>query len=64
VGQIIKANEHYEYQQDDGKITAWFPHMEEKMELSHESIPAYKIIFYILIGLGFLYLSMVFTFVH
>ena len=62
--QIIKTNEHYEYQQEDGKTTAWFPHIEEKMELSHESIPAYKKIFYILIGLGLLYLSMVFTFVH
>ena len=45
MGQIIKSNEHYEYQQEDGKTTAWFSHIEEKMELSHESIPAYKIIF-------------------
>ncbi len=64
MGQIIKTDEHYEYQQEDGEITARFPNIDEKMELSHEGIQAYKTIFYILIGLGLLYLLIVFAYVH
>lgn len=64
MGRIIKANDHFEYQQEDGKITAFFPHIEEKMELAHKGDPRYKKIFYLLISLGLLYLILVFTFVH
>jgi len=64
MGQIIKTDEHFEYRQEDGEPTAWFSDIEEKMELSHEGSPAYKKIFYVLISMGFLYLIIVFLFVH
>ena len=64
MGQIIKKVEYFEYQHEDGEATAWFPHIEEKMELSHEGIPAYKKIFYVLISMGLLYLIIVFALVH
>lgn len=63
MGQIIKINGHYEYQQDDGQTTARFSH-EEKMELSHKGSPGYKKAFYILILGGVLYLVLVFGFIH
>jgi hypothetical protein len=64
MGQLIKINGHYEYQQEDGVVTAWFPHIEEKMELAHKGSSLHKKIFYCLIGLGLLYLIIVFSFVH
>ncbi|MBU1569257.1 MAG: hypothetical protein ABIJ52_14860 [Pseudomonadota bacterium] len=64
MGRIKKTDGQFEYQQEDGDVTAWFPHIEEKMELSHEGSPLYKKIFYILISMGLLYLIIVFAFVH
>jgi len=64
MGHIIKINEHYEYQQEDGTATAWFPDIEEKMELNHKGSTLHKKIFYGLIGLGLLYLIIVFSLVH
>ena len=64
MGYIIKTNNHFEYRQDSGETTAWFDLLEEKMELGHKGDPQHKKIFYILIGLGLLYLIIIFTFVH
>ncbi len=64
MGKIIKTEGRFEYQQENGEPTAWFSHIEEKMELAHQGIPFYKKIFYILISLGLLYLIIVFTYVH
>ena len=64
MGQIIKTDEHYEYHQGNGDVTAWFEDIGEKMELSHEGSLFYKKVFYVLISLGVLYLLAVFTFVH
>jgi hypothetical protein len=61
MGKIIKSDDNFEYQQENGEPTAWFSHIEEKMELVHPGNPAYKKIFYILICMGFLYLLIVFT---
>ncbi|MCP4722462.1 MAG: hypothetical protein GY860_23630 [Desulfobacteraceae bacterium] len=64
MGQIVKTDEQFEYQQENGEPTAWFPHIEEKIEIVHKGSPFYKKIFYILISMGFLYLIIVFTSVH
>lgn len=64
MGQIIKTDNHFEYQQKNGETTAWFTQIQEKMELSHPGNPWYKKIFYILISMGLLYLIIVFTFVY
>ncbi len=64
MGQIVKTDEQFEYQQENGEATAWFPHIEEKMELVHQGTPFYKKIFYILISMGLLYLLIVFASVH
>ncbi len=64
MGQMIKTNEHYEYQQDDGETTAWFSHDKETGELSHQGSLEYRKIFYYLIGMGILYLALVFGFVQ
>ncbi len=63
MGQMRKINEHYEYQQDDGEATAWFSHDKETGELSHQGSSEYRKIFYYLIGMGILYLGLVFVFV-
>ncbi len=63
MGHMIKTNEHYEYQQDDGERTAWFFHDNETLELSHQGSSEYRKIFYYLIGMGILYLGLVFGFV-
>ncbi|MCK5096772.1 MAG: hypothetical protein KAR45_01650 [Desulfobacteraceae bacterium] len=64
MGKLIKTNEHFEYQQENGEPTAWFPDVEEIMELAHKGSPVYRIIFYILISIGLLYLLIVFTCVY
>ncbi|MCK5541303.1 MAG: hypothetical protein KAI40_01325 [Desulfobacterales bacterium] len=64
MGKIIKTDEHFEYQQENGETTAWFSNIEEKMELVHQGSPVYKKIFYILISMGLLYLLTVFTCVN
>ncbi len=64
MGKTVKIEGFYEYQQEDGTVTAQFSHIEEKMELIHKGSPFYKKMFYILIGLGVLYLGLVFTFIH
>ena len=64
MGKIIKIDKHYEYQQDNGEPTAWFSNNEEKLEIAHKGSPVYKKIFYFLISMGFLYLLIVFKFVH
>ena len=64
MGKIIKTDDNFEYRQEDGEPTAWFSHIEEKMELAHKGSPFYKKIFYILISMGLLYLLIVFTSVH
>ena len=64
MGKIIKTDDNFEYRQENGESTAWFSHIEEKMELAHHGNPAYKKIFYILISMGLLYLLIVFTCVH
>lgn len=64
MGHLVKKDDHFEYQQEDGRPTAWFSDIVEKTELSHRGSPAYKRIFYVLIGLGALYLGLVFAYVH
>ena len=64
MGKIIKTDEYFEYQQEDGEPTAWFSTIEEKMELVHQGSSVYKRIFYILISMGLLYFLIVFTYVH
>lgn len=63
MGQMIKTNDHYEYQQGDGETTAWFSKTREIRELAHQGSSEYRKIFYYLIGMGILYLGLVFVFV-
>ena len=64
MGQTIKIKDHYEYHQDDGQITAWLSHDEPIWELSHRGSSQYKRIFYYLIGVGIVYLGLVFGFIR
>lgn len=64
MGKKTKTNEHFEYRQENGEITAWFQNTEEKMELTHEGSSLHKKIFYFLISMSFIYLLIVFLFVH
>ena len=64
MGKIIKTDDCFEYNQENGETTAWFSNIEEKMELVHQGSSVYKRIFYILISMGLLYLLIVFTYVH
>ena len=60
MGKFTEHNNEPVYQQDDGEITAWLTDFEEKMELPHEGTPAYKKIFFLLVGIGVIYLLAVF----
>ena len=60
MGRFIQHDNEFVYKQDDGEITAWLPDFEEKMELPHEGTPAYKKIFFLLVGIGLIYLLAVF----
>ena len=60
MGKFNEHNNELVYQQDDGEITAWLTDFEEKMELPHEGTPAYKKIFFLLVGIGVIYLLAVF----
>jgi hypothetical protein len=62
MGRFAKHGDEFVYQQDDGEITAWFKDFEEKLELPHEGTPAYKKIFFLLVGIGLIYLLAVFVF--
>jgi hypothetical protein len=62
MGRLAKHDDEFVYQQDDGEITAWFTNFEEKLELPHEGTPAYKKIFFLLVGIGLIYLLAVFVF--
>ena len=64
MGKTVKTDGLYEYQQEDGTVTAQFSHIEEKMELIHKGNSFYKKMFYVLISFGILYLGLVFTFIH
>jgi hypothetical protein len=64
MGLIIKTDDHFEYKQEEGQTTAWFLHDREIKELVHRGSSQYKKIFYYLIGLGILYLGLVFGFVR
>ncbi len=59
----IKRDDMIEFRQKDGKLTAWLPDIEKKMELSHQGSQKYKRIFYLLFCLGITYLALVFLFV-
>jgi len=48
------------YKQDDGEITAWLTDFEEKMELAHKGSPFYRKVFFLLVLIGCLYLSVIF----
>jgi hypothetical protein len=60
MGKFAKLDNELVYQQDDGEITAWLKDFDEKMELPHEGTPAYKKIFFLLVGIGLIYLLAVF----
>lgn len=62
MGKIEKNGEEFVFRQDDGKITAKFDHIEEKMVLAHEGSPIYKKVFYLLVLAGVLYLTFIFIF--
>jgi hypothetical protein len=62
MGRLAKHDDEFVYQQDDGEITAWFTDFEEKLALPHEGTPAYKKIFFLLVGIGLVYLLAVFVF--
>ncbi len=59
----IERKDMIEFKQEDGKLTAWLPNIEKKMELSHQGSQQYKRIFYLLFCLGITYLAFVFIFV-
>ncbi len=64
MGQTIKTDDHFEYRQETGETTAWFSDTKEKMAITHKSLPGYKPIFYTFIGIGAIYLILVFLLVH
>lgn len=63
MGKFVIKDRGLVYQQDDGEITAWLNGFEEIMELPHAGTPRYKIIFYLLVIIGLIYLIAVFIFV-
>lgn len=60
MGSIEKDGSEYVYRQADGKITARFDSIEEKMVLAHEGRPFYKKVFHVLVLLGVCYLAFIF----
>lgn len=60
MGKFEKEGEKFVFRQDDGEVSAWFDNIEEKMVLSHEGIPQYKKVFYLLVLGGMLYLAAIF----
>ena len=62
MGKIEKKGENFVFRQDDGKITARFKNIEEKMVLAHQGSPAYKKVFTFLVLAGVLYLTFIFVF--
>jgi len=62
MGEIVMEGDETVYRQTDGEITAWLTDFEEKMELSHESSPKFRRIFYLLVAMGVFYLLLVFIF--
>ncbi len=62
MGEFIKQNDQFIYRQEDGRITAWFHDFEEHLELAHEGDPRFKMILYVLVIVGMIYLAGVFTF--
>jgi len=60
MGTIVQQGEDIVYCQADGEITAWLTGFEEKMELIHEGDSKFKKIFYLLVGVGALYLVYIF----
>jgi len=62
MGEIIVEGDETVYRQADGEITAWLTDFQEMMELAHESSPKFKRIFYLLVAIGIIYLSVVFIF--
>ena len=62
MGKIKKKGEGFIFRQDDGKITARFKNIEEKMMLAHQGSPAYKKVLTLLVLAGALYLTLIFVF--
>ena len=62
MGEIVIEGDEVVYRQADGEITAWLTGFEEKMELAHEGTPKFKQIFYLLVAIGIIYLSVVIIF--
>ena len=59
---IVKDGQEIIYKQDDGEITAWLTDFQEKMEISHEANPFYKMVFFLMVFIGLLYLGVIFLF--
>lgn len=57
MGSYEKDGDQFVFRQDDGEITAWFEHYEEKQILTHTGSPVYKKVFYLLVLAGSAYLA-------
>ena len=60
MGMIEEKDGTGNYHQEDGKVTAHFADVEEKMVLSHEGSPGYRRAFNLLVIAGLLYLAYIF----
>jgi hypothetical protein len=60
MGKIEKKEGAFVFRQDDREITARFDTIEEKMVLAHEGSSKYKKVFYLLVLIGVLYLTLIF----
>lgn len=63
MGKIEKKGEKYIYRQNDGEVTAWFDHIDEKKVLVHEGRPIYRWVFKLSVTVGVLYLLLIFSMV-
>lgn len=61
MGKFEKSDDQWVYRQDNGEITARFIDYRERKILSHESDPAYRKAFLILVALGVTYLVILFA---
>jgi len=64
MGEIFEEGDEVVYRQADGETTAWLTDFEEKMELAHQGSTKFKRIFYLLVAIGLVYLSLVFILYH
>jgi len=60
MGKVEKEQDRLIFRQANGEITAWFDNFEEKMVLSHKGNSKYKIVFFVLVVIGFIYLAAIF----